>query len=596
MVQRKRNSLGVSTLLQRLYPGEDIDVKDDNEGDPNDNEDDPDDTGDHKDPYWVIPDLSTSLFYTEEQISNTPKDLITSANKNWLLGTALRCKRITPEEYVASLEKQHVTIKRYLQTLVDPVKDADLLAAIDSYVRMASKIRAAGSRLLNLAAIWDYENECLDVKNTLLDQTYVKWGLLPFKGDVSGKSPRTVPTGSYPHLAKVWNISEWLLRPTYPSMPDLKQISWDQSLGDMAREYIGAFEAHVKTHFASRVCSIVKLRLQDFGLVIRRDTETGRSIGRLDGFSFFVADIYASLERAAAPEREFPPRVVQLIQEMRNAAGLGKTSRLSKVKVTNESFKLHIEMSREFERRGMKAFSACPMIKTHRTFAYLDERVMRGLMRGFGARSSKGVNVDWRNVLGIDRESWTVASKRSRAAKRKRSGKGSRRGLCGAASYPKQVGVGTTDWVAASASTDGVAICVTLQRPIDPVPPSPFATVDKPLKGRVKVSYMEACPGLCRQSGSSGHAWRGPLYCGGPWALHDVAGGTKEWLGVRSFQTDSTTVSKVELGGQTAGGGGGSPPEQTLTSIGVGNVVITQLQDHPSGQAECGSRCASNDG
>ena len=73
-------------------------------------------------------------------------------------------------------------------------------------------------------------------------------------------------------------------------------------------------------------------------------------------------------------------------------------------------------------------------------------------------------------ALGIDRESWTKASKAARREKRKRIGD-NRRGLCGFGTYPKKT-ADDVDWQIASASTDGVAVCVVLKQPLEAVPPA----------------------------------------------------------------------------------------------------------------------------
>ena len=109
----------------------------------------------------------------------------------------------------------------------------------------------------------------VNLEDTLLDQTFVKWCLLPFKGSLI-VTKRTLAADldtedppPFPELAAAWLEYRNLLRPTYPPLKDLRRMSWDQALSDAAREYIGAFRGHVMTHFATRVIDHVRHRKQD---------------------------------------------------------------------------------------------------------------------------------------------------------------------------------------------------------------------------------------------------------------------------------------------------------------------------------------------
>ena len=511
MVQQKRNNLSLKTILERLIPDGNVssggrgNAKDDSDEDGDEDKDDDDDhevedgvvTGGQENVKVREAVNTNSIFYNEQQLRQVAPELLRTANKNWLLGTALRCNKITPEEYLASLEKHHVTVKRYLRTVVDPIKDSAMLNTIDIYVQMMSKIRAAGSRLLNMVAIRDYEAGLLSVKKTFLNQTFVKWALLPFKGEVSGVRPTTVPTMRFPRLAEAWEDYKTLLRPTYPPLEDLTRVAWDQSLTDAAREYIGAFEAHIKTHFASRVINMVRMHLLErLHVKVYKDRATGRAMGHLNECCFFMADVYATLEKPCTAQQPIHPDVLSFVEATRRRAGLGPTAKLSKAKLTDAMFKMHIEMSRELEQRGLKAYSACPVIKTQRSFAYLDKRVVEGLVSRFGLRPSNGT-ADWRVTLGIDRASWAAASKKARSAKRQHASD-VRRGLCGAPKYPKAIA--KQEWSASSASTDGVAICVTLKCSMDPKPPCMDNTSAVKKQQLVAAGYEEVVQNFMRRN------------------------------------------------------------------------------------------------
>jgi hypothetical protein len=146
------------------------------------------------------------------------------------------------------------------------------------------------------------------------------------------------------------------------------------------------------------------------------------------------------------------------------------------VKLSAAVFKFHVVMSRDRERRGLRAWSAAPIVKTHRTFAYLDDRVVEGIVRGFGCHPSRG-SQNFAEALGVDPASWKAANRRARAARRRTST--DRRALCGRGTMPR-------GWEPTSACTDGVSICVTLARPLEPRGPD-----SQKQKKAVKASYEE---------------------------------------------------------------------------------------------------------
>ena len=127
-----------------------------------------------------------------------------TANLNWLLETAVKCGCMTAKDAAEARSVKNIVLKRYLRTVVSHAKDTPFLDAIDQYVVMMSQIRAAGS---NLFAIRTYDKGTVDLDKTLLNQTFVKWCLLPFKGALS--KPKTSKTNKqerppHPELDEVW--------------------------------------------------------------------------------------------------------------------------------------------------------------------------------------------------------------------------------------------------------------------------------------------------------------------------------------------------------------------------------------------------------
>jgi hypothetical protein len=544
---------------------------------------------------------------------------LATASKNWLVGEAARRGLLSSDEETASVERDNIVIKRYLRTVLDERDDARILWSLDEYVKMASKVRCAGSQLLNLFAIKAFDEGWLGddglarwfpaeasaeasaeagddagadeaddaehdeegeggaagsssrrrrpapaprpkgfIERTLLDQTFVKYALLPFKASLT-----ETEDGMPAALRPVWDEHAAVLLPTYPSVAELRRMAWDQALGDMAREMNGAVKAHVMTHLGDRVrAHIVDVFVHDLGGSL--STARGRKVGRLGGDTFWLADLYEELETGR--ERPGVPAAVrEVVARLRQRLGLEGNRRLSKMKrLTDDVFKLHVELSRVAEMRlrafhdqapppdgaggsddaqneasasgpgpgvargavargavargdedeepdprmcrpGAKPFSACPVVKTHRTFAYLDQRVLDGLIAGFDVPNS------WRRrgapegaaplavVLGVDEASWNAASKRARRLRRTRRKRAYARGGR-ATPRPRRhdgqrgradPGVGKFPkggWAVTSASTDGVAVCATLARPAASMPPAPVDADGKLIVVEKKVA------------------------------------------------------------------------------------------------------------
>ena len=433
---------------------------------------------------------------------------IQGASKNWLLDEALKRSLISLEQRNASLEEENIVLKRYLRTGLDVKKHPKLVTAIDNYVAMASCIKAAGTQLLNLFAIHSYDAGLFDggfaldaagrvvrrpscekgqfVNDTFLDQTFVKYALLPFKSAVS-RTAEGIPSV----LADVWQTIKDVLIPTYPDVCDLRAVAWDQPLSDMAREMCGAIKAHVTTHLGVRLASYLRsIVTKDMLAVVRTDRATRRTTITVAGSTFFAADMYELLERNKETP-DIPQGVKDIVAGLRMRAGLEGSARLSKIRsLTDARFKLHIELSREAERRleddwaarlldnkkrsgrqeRARSFSACPVAKTHRCFAYIDDRIIESILKRIGtdvSTFSKPKCSLFEAALGVDCDSWNQASKAARRARRN-SKHSKKKASLGWGRYPPR----DQGWRATSASTDGVAICVTLARPLPKVPPT----------------------------------------------------------------------------------------------------------------------------
>jgi hypothetical protein len=206
----------------------------------------------------------------------------------------------------------------------------------------------------------------------------------------------------------------------------------------MAIEMMGAIKAHVMTHLGGRLrAHLLDAFVHDMGG--RVATANGRKVGRLGAdCNFWISDMYEELDTGKA-RRDVPDCVRTRIAELRGRLGLSGNKRISKMtRLTDAVFKLHIELSRHAEARFdpgepeddkeeprtvAKAFSACPVVKTHRTFAYLDHRVLKGMLSGFQITASK-LRKDTPDdqmvaeAFGADEASWNAASKHARRMRR----------------------------------------------------------------------------------------------------------------------------------------------------------------------------------
>lgn len=382
-------------------------------------------------------------------------DLLLQAKEQNLL-SALEIERSTPQ--------QSLCVKRYLRTLV---QNERLLSAIDRYVCMASKVRSVGSLLANLFALTALENNWFaeagcSLDDTLFDQTFVKYCLLPFKASLTNE-----PDNIHPKLQLVWREHEATLRPMYPLEGDLRAMKWDQALTDMAREMIGAIKAHIKTHLPKRVAAQLRHDLQS-SIKATPFTEQGRRRMRLpDGASFFASDAYSALEGGVEAKHGLPAPVAALVKETRQRCGIadGSSRKLSTLPLNAAVLRFHRDLSVLAKERGGKGWALLPVVRVHRTFAFVDERVLAALLSMAGIKDKApeaGLSL-LEHHFGVHARAWKEASravrKRHRANKRGRKQKK----RCGYGTFPSGARC-------VSINTDGVALVAVLSRPLTSPP------------------------------------------------------------------------------------------------------------------------------
>ena len=77
----------------------------------------------------------------------TDDDEIKRLNHNWVIQEAFHQKKITAAQHDGALKYEMKTCKRYLWSVT---KDPGVRNALERYVKLFSRVRAAGSKLLNL--------------------------------------------------------------------------------------------------------------------------------------------------------------------------------------------------------------------------------------------------------------------------------------------------------------------------------------------------------------------------------------------------------------------------------------------------------------
>ena len=419
----------------------------------------------------------------DELRSRLEKANVIDSPKNLTRGECLELAKannlVSELEYERTREIENAVRKRYLRTMV---KDEAFLEAIDKYVVASSLIRAAGSKLANLFALEAYERGLLNdgdpefLKRTLLNQTFVKYCLLPFKSAIPGDGDAQNAEPANPMLSGLWQQHRRLLEPLYPPVQELRFVAWDQPLNDMAREYCGTLKAHALTHLPSRLQAVFLHRIKhELHGYTTKDPELGRVIITFpDKSACFASDAYEALMSGEKPAMRLPRPLAALVEELRCRCGLAGHSRLDRIEsLTPRLFKLHIELSLEAMERGAKGWSACPVIKTSRTFAFIDDRVLESLLAKSGCKGLVGgrryedrpkedaglSRLQW--AFGVHWRAWEAANKEARNVHRKsRAASGRARAekaRCGFGKFPRDVEI-------RSIMTDGVALCVTLER------------------------------------------------------------------------------------------------------------------------------------
>jgi hypothetical protein len=380
------------------------------------------------------------------------------------------------------------TLKRYLYTLVE---DEPTREAIDTYVIWYSSIYSVASKVINAFLCYCWENKLLNdptfIKDVLLDQTQVKYMVLPFKQELTGAKNSK---GAHPVFQQFWEAYKEIFLPMYPPKVDLIRMKWDQTICKMAGNLITAFESHVTIHFGSRFRAYTiykfkeRFQLKPVSKVVD-GVKRNAFQRRTDETLIFVKDVYGAIQKND-PIPGYPEETLWL-QTFRKACGVPETKDfddyIKDLKVTPEVLSAHIKMSLEFEdalvkeeallaslddmkakaaieRCGLKRFSISPVTRTKRCFAYIDQRILDHLKETFKIKS----DLTLQETFKLEKSLWNKANKQARKKLRNNQKSRKKKRNYGLGSFPSNA-------IATSILTDGVALCVNISTVAPPSAP-----------------------------------------------------------------------------------------------------------------------------
>ena len=412
------------------------------------------------------------------------------------------------------------TLKRYLYTLVE---DEATREAIDTYVIWYSSIYSVASKVINAFLCYCWENKVLSdptfIKNVLLDQTQVKYMVLPFKQELTGAKNSK---GAHPVFQLFWETHKEVFLPMYPPRSDLLKMKWDQTIGKMAGNLITAFESHVTVHFGSRFRAYIIHKFKEhFQMKQASKVVDGVKRSVFQGANktpIFVKDVYDTVQKNA-PIDGFPQETLWL-QMFKKECGIPDTqdfdSYMKDLKVTPEVLSMHIRMSLDFEdallkeesliasladdkakaaveRCGLKRFSISPVTRTKRCFAYIDQRILDHLKDAFKIKNEMSLQ----DTFKLEKSLWNKANKQARKKLRSNPKSRKKKRSYGLGSFPKNA-------VATSVLTDGVALCVN----VSTVAPPPSINVENTnnKKEPVIIAFDEGRVNLFQSAQKDAHA------------------------------------------------------------------------------------------
>ena len=406
------------------------------------------------------------------------EDIYTKKTYETLVLEAYEQEKITKDQMIASKICKITTIKKYLYTCVQNKKMREI---IDKYVINYSKIFFAGTLVINAFLLYCHKHDMINdnLINNIQDQTVMKYMLLPMKSQISGIS-KECPCNEFNCF---WNQYHIELESLYPSISDLTFINWDQSLNEMVKTLKNNFVLHVTKHFIKRFTSYIFLNLKtQFYIKAKKINidNIDRSFFYDKSTVFLVSDIYHLINKGTYIIKdgiEVPTEIVSFITEERNKIGMLKQeinedefdfndTQYIKNSIDCALFKKFIDIAIFLKQNNhlsydqtnkSKPFSVFPIANIGRHFSYVDERILKQLLKHYNNNCEKehrlNENMKIDDFLELNNGSWKEKRKIIRQNMRKKNNISKRK---------KNNGMGAViqNGTIKSFLTDGVSICL----------------------------------------------------------------------------------------------------------------------------------------
>ena len=419
------------------------------------------------------------------------------------------------------------TIKRYLRSII---KHLETLNVINNYVMVYSQVYSIGSKFYNAFLLYCFENNLITTENdckTIIDQTFIKYALLPFKSELSGRKKPT--EGMYDHLWNLWDSFGNYFINLYPSKESFEIVSWDQPLTRMQAIFKVNFENHVVIHYNNRVEKYIlhniikKNKLYDINVIVNG---VNRKAYKYDEMIFYKTKLLNLIKKgdckleyedqATVNNSNISENIIEYVKEQRKHFGFENKDNIEtkKFKFELQILMRHFELleyfgknkvTQEYEnltkeeiinRRKetyqrmndqekmehkcklslpkMKTFSVSPLCRLQRSYTYIDNRVIESLINKNESLKCFYKHHTLDEVFQINRKQWKKTNKKIRKKIRRNKKSSKQKKKVGYSLLPKNIKI-------QSITTDGVGVAMSIY-----LPPEKIDYEDIKLKKAIK--------------------------------------------------------------------------------------------------------------
>lgn len=361
------------------------------------------------------------------------KDDIEKLSLAFLATKAFEGGLVSEEDFLKLTSTNVTTIKRYLFSVLNGVHWRN---AIDNYVKTSSKMFTAGSITLNAFLAYciktmEIDTIDSDFLSSVLDQTFLKYVLLPFKSEVAGSKAKYTKNNI---LCSVWekflqeNFDQ--LQNFYPSPEECKNTihSWDQPLNNMSGRLGTNLKTHIFYHFPTRFQKyLFSKMIEEHGLEhrdIEIENEGKRKVlARVcdENEYILVSDLYDLINTGKSLQNDRFLELENQVLKERHEIGLEPKIHLNTMgtfqkKLLGIVFKKHIDICKYVEQLEetnytmMKHFSIAPVNKIRRVYCYIDKLVLENIAKKYPniKNTPHQSNLSLREVFSLDSKLWKL--------------------------------------------------------------------------------------------------------------------------------------------------------------------------------------------